>query len=77
MFLTNLSDEIDLVISGHTHQGYNCVIDDTPVTSAASFGRLVTAADLQISATTGDVVSVAAENVLVTRDVADVVYPPA
>ena len=69
--VTNLSDEIDLVISGHTHQGYNCVIDDTVVTSAASFGRLVTAVDLQISVSTGDVVTVAAENVIVTRDQAD------
>jgi 5'-nucleotidase len=41
------------------------------VTSAASFGRLVTDIDLQISAATGDVVSVSAENVLVTREDAD------
>jgi 5'-nucleotidase len=31
--------EVDVVISGHTHMAYNCVINDMLVTSAASFGR--------------------------------------
>ena len=30
---------VDLFITGHTHQPYNCVIDGRPVTSATSFGR--------------------------------------
>ncbi|MEZ5167280.1 MAG: metallophosphoesterase [Acidimicrobiales bacterium] len=33
--------EIDVVITGHTHLPYNCVLDDRIVTSAYSFGRVV------------------------------------
>ena len=62
-------DEVDVVISGHTHQPYNCVIDNKIVTSAFSFGRLVTKVDLTIDRATGEVVSMAAENKIVTRDV--------
>ena len=68
---TNLSDKVDLVVSGHTHQAYNCVIGDKVVTSASSFGRVLTDIDLEISTTTGDVTSVAAKNIVVTRDAAD------
>ena len=41
------SDEVDLFITGHTHQAYNCVIDGRPVTSSASFGRVVFRGDRQ------------------------------
>ena len=42
----NLHPEIDLVVTGHTHQPYVCNIPDPAgrnrlVTSAASFGRVV------------------------------------
>jgi 5'-nucleotidase len=63
-------DEVDLFISGHTHQPYNCVIDGRVVTSAFSFGRLVTDVDLSIDRQTGDVISISAGNKIVTRDVA-------
>jgi 5'-nucleotidase len=63
-------DAVDLFITGHTHQAYNCVIDGRIVTSAASFGRVVTDIDLTIDRTTGDVVSASANNNIVTRDVA-------
>jgi 5'-nucleotidase len=59
-----------VVISGHTHQPYNCVIDNKIVTSAFSFGRLVTKIDLTIDRETGEVVSMSAQNKIVTRDVA-------
>ncbi len=62
-------DEVDLFITGHTHQAYNCVIDGRVVTSAASFGRLVTDIDLTLDRATGEVTSIAANNVIVTRDV--------
>jgi 5'-nucleotidase len=62
-------DEVDLFITGHTHQAYNCVIDGRPVTSAASFGRIVTDIDLVIDRSTGEVQSVSANNNIVTRDV--------
>jgi len=67
--VNNLNDEVDVVISGHTHQPYNCVIDNKIVTSAFSFGRLVTKVDLTISRRTRDVVSMVADNRIVTRDV--------
>jgi len=68
--VNRLDDEVDLVVSGHTHQAYNCVIDGIPVTSAASFGRVVTDIDLTLDRSTGDVVSASVNNNIVTRDVA-------
>jgi 5'-nucleotidase len=62
-------DEVDLFITGHTHQAYNCIIDGRPVTSAASFGRVVTDIDLTIDRGTGDVLSATANNTIVTRTV--------
>ena len=67
--VNRFDDELDVVISGHTHLPYNCVIDNKIVTSAFSFGRLVTKVDLTIDRTTGEVVTMAAENKIVTRDV--------
>ena len=67
--VNSLDDEVDVVISGHTHQPYNCVIDGKIVTSAFSFGRLVTKVDLTIDRSTGEVVTMAAENKIVSRDV--------
>ena len=64
------SDAIDVVVSGHTHQAYNCVLDGRVVTSASSFGRLVTDIDLRIDPATGDVIDARARNIVVTRDVA-------
>ncbi len=63
------SDEVDLFITGHTHQAYNCIIDDRPVVSASSFGRVLTEIDLQIRRNDGEVQSIAINNQLVTRDV--------
>jgi 5'-nucleotidase len=65
-----MSDDIDVIVSGHTHQAYNCTIAKKLVTSAASFGRLITAIDLRIDKNTDEVVSKTARNVIVTRDVA-------
>lgn len=65
-----LSDQVDVVVSAHTHNAYNCVVDGKLLTSAASFGRLVTKIDLVIDHRTKDVVSKTATNVVVTRTVA-------
>ncbi len=67
--VNRLDPEVDMVISGHTHQAYNCVINDKLVTSAASFGRLVTDIDFSLDMYTGDITSMQANNVIVTRDV--------
>lgn len=63
-----MSDAIDVVVSGHTHQAYNCEIDGKLVTSASSFGRLVTDIDLTIDKRTGEVLTAEANNVIVTRN---------
>jgi 2',3'-cyclic-nucleotide 2'-phosphodiesterase (5'-nucleotidase family) len=58
------TQDVDLFLTGHTHQAYNCVIDGRPVTSASSNGRLLTDLDLTISGRTKDVVGpVTADNV--------------
>jgi 5'-nucleotidase len=67
--VTRMSDEVDVVITGHTHQPYNCTIDGKLVTSAFSFGRLVTKIDLSIDRATRDVVAKVADNRIVSRDV--------
>lgn len=56
----NLDSEIDAVVTGHTHQPYNCSIDDPagnprPVTSAFSFGRVISELNLSINPRTGEV----------------------
>jgi 5'-nucleotidase len=65
-----MDDAIDVVLSGHTHQSYNCVVDGKVVTSASSFGRLVTKIDLKIAGETGDVIrqETQAENLVVDRN---------
>ncbi|MGE3540939.1 MAG: bifunctional UDP-sugar hydrolase/5'-nucleotidase [Candidatus Tectimicrobiota bacterium] len=70
--VSRLDDAVDLVISGHTHSAYNCRLPNRvnraiPVTSASSFGRLVTNIDMQINARTGHVMQVAATNIVVDR----------
>ncbi|HVK69682.1 MAG TPA: bifunctional metallophosphatase/5'-nucleotidase, partial [Polyangium sp.] len=67
----NLSDAVDVIVSGHTHQAYNCVLSGKIVTSAASYGRLITDIDLTIDKATGHVVDKKATNMIVTRDVSD------
>jgi 5'-nucleotidase len=68
--VNGLSPQVDVVMSGHTHQPYICRIDGKLVTSASSFGRLITDIDLRIDHQTKDIVSATAHNVIVTRDVA-------
>ena len=55
-----LSPAIDVVITGHTHLPYNCVLPDPAgqpriVTSAYSFGRVVTEVNLVLDKRTKDV----------------------
>ncbi len=64
-----LDDEVDLIVSGHTHQPYNCVFGGKPVTSAFSFGRLVTDIDVRVDKRKQEVTSIAINNRIVTRDV--------
>lgn len=55
-----LDPEIDVLITGHTHLPYNCVIPDSAgqprlVTSAYSYGRIVSEFDLVLDRRTNDV----------------------
>ncbi len=63
------TDEVDLFITGHTHQNYVCDIDGRPVTSARSFGRLYTDIDVQLDRVTKEMTVVSIDNVPVTRTV--------
>jgi 5'-nucleotidase len=67
----NLAPQIDAVVSGHTHQPYNCVVKDPKgrprlFTSASSFGRMVTKLHFLIDPKTRDIVRPAAyaENIV-------------
>jgi 5'-nucleotidase len=64
-----LDPQVDVVVSAHTHQPYNCRIAGKLVTSASSFGRLITDIDLVIDHQTKDVKSSTATNRIVTQDV--------
>lgn len=50
-----LHPEIDVLITGHTHMPYNCEIDGRIVTSAYSYGRVVSEIDLVLDKRTRDV----------------------
>ncbi|HSU36993.1 MAG TPA: bifunctional metallophosphatase/5'-nucleotidase [Propionibacteriaceae bacterium] len=70
----DLDPEIDLVVTGHTHQPYVCNIPDPKgrdrmVTSAASYGRVVTETTLTINPRNGQVKrnKTTSKNHLVTR----------
>ncbi|HEY8087417.1 MAG TPA: bifunctional metallophosphatase/5'-nucleotidase [Polyangiaceae bacterium] len=67
--LPRLDPAIHVVVSGHTHQAYDCTIDGRVVTSAGEYGKLVTAIDLAIDPATRTLASVHARNLPVTRDI--------
>jgi 5'-nucleotidase len=56
---------VDVVISGHTHRAYVCMIDGRLVTSGDKYGTIVTAIDLKLDSVTRDVISARADNVIV------------
>jgi 5'-nucleotidase len=68
--------QVDLIISAHSHQAYNCTLQDPAgeprlVTQAGFYGRLISDIRLTVDATTGDVdrhaASYGATNVPVKR----------
>jgi 5'-nucleotidase len=67
--LEQLDPRIDLVISGHTHQAYVCdfgTVDPSrgfTVTSAGSYGRMLTDIALTVDPRANDVIGVSARNV--------------
>jgi 5'-nucleotidase len=65
-----LDPRVRVIISAHTHQPYICTIAGKLVTSAASFGRLITDIDLTIDHESKAITSATATNRIVTQDVA-------
>jgi len=71
--VSGLSNAVDLVISGHTHQAYNCKLATKnpnhliSVTSANSQGRVFTDIDMELNKLNGRVKNVTAVNVAVDR----------
>ncbi len=70
--VNQLDDEVDLVISGHTHQAYNCQIANKvgrliSVTSASAQGKVLTDINLTVNKESGEIGAVAASNVVVDR----------
>ena len=68
-----LDNAVDLVISGHTHAAYNCMLPNAAgrsisVTSASAFGRVLTDIDVTIDPATSDITKAAATNRLVVRN---------
>ncbi len=64
-----LDPEVDVVLSGHTHQGYNCVRKGIRVMQSFAFGRGVAQIDLEIGADGQvDPAKVKAANVPVPND---------
>ncbi len=57
---SRISPAVDLIVSGHTHNAYNCTLQDPSgaprlVTQAGYYGRLVTDIRLSLDRGTGDV----------------------
>lgn len=67
-----LDPAVKLVVTGHTHQAYNCVIDGRRVTSAKNYGQLFTEIDFVLDPATRDVKpgSIQAQNRIVAREIA-------
>lgn len=70
-----LDPAVGIVISGHTHQRYICEREGRLLTSAGSYGRLLTRIRLQLDPSSGRVLSRRAENLPVVNDTAPVPSP--
>ncbi|MDX3105592.1 bifunctional metallophosphatase/5'-nucleotidase [Nonomuraea angiospora] len=73
---TQVDPEIDVVLSGHSHQAYLCKVkdpagNDRVYSQGGSFGRVITQVDLNVNVKTRDIdrASVVADNHVVTRTV--------
>ena len=72
--VAGLRSEYGVVVSGHTHQWYSCALPNSSgansvVTSAGSFGRLVTNISMTVDKHTRRFVSASAHNVIVENGV--------
>jgi 5'-nucleotidase len=68
--ITNgITPKVKVVVSAHTHLPYICNVGGKLLTSASSFGRLITDIDLRIDHQTKQITQATARNVVVTRNV--------
>jgi 5'-nucleotidase len=63
-----LDPAIRLVISGHTHEGYTCRIDDRVITQAAAFGHALTRIKLHFAQPSHQLEQISVRNVLMAQD---------
>ncbi|MBG0820508.1 bifunctional metallophosphatase/5'-nucleotidase [Planomonospora sp. ID91781] len=73
---TQVDAEIDMILSGHSHQAYLCTVADPKgnqrlYSQGGSFGRVITKVDFRVDVRTRDVVrsSVVADNQVVTQTI--------
>jgi 5'-nucleotidase len=64
-----LTPDVKVVISGHSHRFYNCTIAGHVVTSASSYGRMITRVQLEIESSNDTIGRIAVTNEVVGRDV--------
>jgi 5'-nucleotidase len=77
-----LDNAVDLVVSGHSHAAYICKIPNSVgrkilVTSAASYGRLLTDIDVTVDKESKKVADLTARNIVVDRTAASEIVPSA
>ena len=63
------SRDVDLFLTGHTHEAYNCRIAGRPVIQAGSYGRLIAKVELDIGRKSDEVKAVRARNWVVGQDI--------
>ena len=68
-----LDNAVDMVVSGHTHAAYNCMLPNATgrnisVTSSSAFGRVLTDIDITIDPITRNITKTVATNRLVVRN---------
>ncbi|MCD0450367.1 bifunctional metallophosphatase/5'-nucleotidase [Actinocorallia sp. API 0066] len=73
---TRVDPEIDLILSGHSHQAYVCTVKDPAgndrlYSQGGSFGRVISQVDLKVFKKSGEIdrTSVKIDNQIVTRDI--------
>jgi len=50
-----ISQDVDVIFTAHTHQGYRCLIGGRPLLQATSYGRGLSVVDVVLDPKTGDV----------------------
>jgi 5'-nucleotidase len=64
-FTEKVAGNVDAVLSAHTHKAYNCLVKGKRLTSAASYGRVLTTLKLTVDTTHHKVTKLSASNSVV------------